>query len=328
MRRIIIGIILGAVLAWLAVRGINWGETRALLSGLSWQFVLLALTALIAGNFIKALRWRLLFVHEKISTARLFIVINAGTGINNILPIRVLNEVLSFALLTLRDKLDAGVVIATIVVDRTMDLLATVAFLLMGILLFPVAEPIRGSIYIAGAVFLVVSIGLFILFPTVARVPLLQRVHVIRSSYDALNALGHRKGRLAVVFLASLVFWLLTGLSGWFLATGLGLQVAFPAIMVAVVATTFLTSALPSLPGAVGTFEFGVVYFLGILSSSTGKEEALAFAIVTHLVFFLPSIFIALFVFIREGEALGKARMSFGSWMGRSHPQPQNKREP
>jgi uncharacterized membrane protein YbhN (UPF0104 family) len=84
------------------------------------------------------------------------------------------------------------------------------------------------------------------------------------------------------------------------LGLGLGIDVDPLTMATILVAATFFTSAMLSLPGGAGTYHFAVVSMLVAL----GADRALAFsfAFVMHLLVFVPPMLVALVVMTHLGS--------------------------
>ena len=104
---------------------------------------------------------------------------------------------------------------------------------------------------------------------------------------------------MAASFALTSAYWILLAPVGLILARGLGIDISFGEAMVTVLGAIFFSTALPGLPGAVGTFEFATVSLLALWG--VPKELALTFAFILHLLLFLPPTIIAAFVLPREG---------------------------
>ena len=98
--RILVGITISGVLAWLAFREQNLEEVITAFKGYPVWSALLGLLLFFISLWFRAIRWRVLLIDEKTSTFQLFLTQNAGTGINNVLPIRILSEPIQLALVT------------------------------------------------------------------------------------------------------------------------------------------------------------------------------------------------------------------------------------
>ena len=82
-------------------------------------------------------------------------------------------------------------------------------------------------------------------------------------------------------------------------------------VVVLFMGSIFFVAAVPSLPGGAVTFEAAVVYTLGLFDIPRG--QALAFALIMHVIMFVPSTVIALVMIPREG-------MTWGRVLGREQP--------
>ena len=69
----------------------------------------------------------MLFVRQKPPLTRLFLIQNAGIGLNNAVPVRVVSEGAQFALPTLRYRVKGGVALGTLGMERILDLVVTAA---------------------------------------------------------------------------------------------------------------------------------------------------------------------------------------------------------
>ena len=90
--RIAVGIAVSAGLGWLAARGLDWGLVAESFGGVSLPLVLLAVVVFMVASYLRAARWKVLFVNDEVSTNRLFIIQNVGIGLNNVMPVRIASE--------------------------------------------------------------------------------------------------------------------------------------------------------------------------------------------------------------------------------------------
>jgi uncharacterized protein (TIRG00374 family) len=131
------GIIIGLVFCWLAFRQVEWNSVGNVLSAVTWGGIVIALLFKIGSDVTRAVRWRCLWTQHTVSVSRLYVVETAAVGLNNVSPVHVLDEPLLLALLTIRDRLPAGTVLATMVMTRVQDLAFTVMFAALSVLLVP-----------------------------------------------------------------------------------------------------------------------------------------------------------------------------------------------
>ena len=296
------GFALGGFFFYLAIRGIDWSEVRAQLRGVSVLTIVLAVGLMLSSGFLRALRWRFVFVDEPVSAPRLFLVENAAIGLNNVSPVRLLDEPAIVTMLTLRDRLPAATVLASLVTIRVEDLGITLAFAAFALL----AEPTLQSMIVPGivpSIFLVVAlVGLLNLGWLTKRVGFLNRIPGIGQYEEAIGALMQRKRRLGGTVLLTGAYWLALGPMAYVLARGMDIETTLLQTTIIVLASITFATATPGLPGAFGTFELAVVK----LSAIWGVPSSLAvgFGLILHLVLFLPPVIIALLVIPREGLSL------------------------
>ncbi|MBI4233763.1 MAG: flippase-like domain-containing protein [Chloroflexi bacterium] len=302
--RLLVGVAFSAGLGWQAVRGLRWAEVGASFQEYPLLYGLAALGVFLGSNLIRAYRWQLLFLNERVSLLRLFFVQNAGIGLNNLMPVRTFSEVTQFALLTIKSRVTPGTALATLGMERVFDIAASTLLFTLGLALLPEMGGVQGFWpQLAFALLLTaVSLGLmrFLAWGS-RRLAWMGRVSLLGSLGQALAQLEQQRLRMAVSFLATLGYWLCLGASAWVLAQGMRFSVSFSALLVTVVAVTFISTSLPSLPGAVGTFEFSTIYMLGFFG--VDRAQALSYAVLLHALLYLPPVLFALVILPREGLA-------------------------
>lgn len=309
----VLGAAIAILLGWVAVRGTDWGQVRSALVDFPPVNLATGLLLVVASGYLRAVRWRILWRSERISSWRLFWIENAALGANNLSPVRALDEPIEFGILALRDRLPGASIIATMVVCRVQDLAITLAFVAVVVIALP---SLLQLVPIIVAVVLYLVVWLLILFNLdriIRRFPALDRIPGIKAFAGAVTTLQREKGVMALSLAATASYWSLLLPIGWILGQGAGVQVSLLQLTVAVVGALFLSTSLPGLPGALGTFEFGAVAILGIWGVS--KEPALTFTLVLHTVLFLPPTIIAILALPREGVgSVAKLRELVGYW--------------
>ena len=295
----LLGLVVGLGLGYLAIRGVDWGGVAEALRSVPVSAVAAAVAVVLASARVRAWRWRVTFAHVPVATFRLFQVENAALGVNNLSPVRMGGEVVSLAILALRDKVAVGAVLATIIMTRALDLTFTLLFIGVGILsareLTDLARPVAFVSVFAFAML----IGLLNLRFIVRRVPMLARLPGVASFEEAISELWADRPRLAVTFGLTATYWLALAPAGFLLGQSMGIELSLFQFMLVVLGAVFFATATPGLPGAVGAFEFAVIQLLRLWD--VPQDTALAYAIVLHLILFLPPIVIAGVVLPREG---------------------------
>ena len=297
--RTLIGVMLAFLLGWLVARGINWPELGSLIYQFPAGKLLLALGVFLAGIVLRAWRFHVLFVSERIGFIRLFLIQNAGIGLNNVSPVRVLSEPVQLMLLTRRSNISGGIALATLATEHLMDIIVTASLLILGVVLMP---ELRGfSIQLTGAVILGIAslLVFFVIVRGIEALPGTNRVPILGTAIESVRTLRHSPIRLFLSFLGTLGHWVALGGSGWIIANGLEIDVGVAVVVVLFMGSVFFVSAVPSLPGGAITFEAAVVYSLSLFDVE--NEPALAFALLMHIIMFAPSTLIAILVLPREG---------------------------
>ena len=290
-------------MGWWAGRGLDWNEVLKASRELSAAWVLLALAVFILSNLCRAYRWKLLFVSERISIVRLFFIENIGLGVNSLLPVRIASEAVQFTLLTVRHNITGGTALATLGMTRIMDIWASTLLLALGLILGLGGGRLGG--YAAGA--LVISLALLLLVMVLGRgdrgPAILRRVKLIAAFSNSIAEMERHKTRLFASMLVSMGQWVCLGVCGWIVAQDMGIPLNLPQAVLIVLATIFFATTAPSLPAGIGTFEFAMIttmeLFFGI-----DKNAAFPYALVMHVLLFLPPMLFAGILLPREGMTL------------------------
>ena len=294
-----VGLAASVGLGWLAARGLDWSVVGDSLEGVSLPLIALAVAVFMLASWLRAYRWRILFVTERISTWRLFLIQNEGIGLNNVVPVRIVSEATQLAVLTMRDKIPGATALATLGMERVIDVVAST--LILGVAFFMVPEMKNFTLFVWGAFgFTIVALALVRFFAWGSGgVAFFKRLSFLASFAAAVRDLERERARLTASMLISVVYWLLVGVTSWIIAMSIDLQISAMTATLVIMGTIFFATAVPAAPSAVGTFEFAVIYVLGFFGVE--REAGFGFAVITHAVFFLPPTIIAAVFLPREG---------------------------
>ncbi|HLA06398.1 MAG TPA: lysylphosphatidylglycerol synthase transmembrane domain-containing protein [Anaerolineales bacterium] len=270
--------------------------------------------ALVIGFFwliVRAVVWRTL-LRNRASFSDVFWTVGEGYLLNNFLPFR-LGEVGRAFLLSRKSGMTFMEILPTIVIERTMDLGYSAVVLLAAL---PFVVGAKGSEQVGLIVGVIVLIG-FILLYVLARSNqwALDLFHKFSARWPSLQKFG---GSFLESFFAGLSVltngWLFLRFLFWMtLNWGIAI-VAYYFIIKAFFPQTLMTwamfglgaaafgGAIPSLPGAVGTFEGA---FGGALILLTGDQStSFAAALVGRLYNYITSGVIGGIGLLREGQTL------------------------
>jgi uncharacterized protein (TIRG00374 family) len=235
---------------------------------------------------------------------------------NTILPAR-LGEVVRAYVVSRSEKVGVARVLSTILLEKILDIITMMLFLLVLLPFLRVEDWIKqsalvlgGGVLLAFLVCLLMAarrreaekfIGWF-LSKLPAKIGNKLNEFTIEI-LDTLKVLLNFKVSLNL-WLQSIVMWAINITLYLMIAWAINLNLSFEQ-SVLVMITTNLGMAVPSSPGNVGTFE--LVIKVTLLPFFPGQESLiLSFALLQHFVSFLPVVILGAFYSWREGVYLGK----------------------
>jgi len=294
-----IGLVASAGLGWLVISRLEWDKVVDALGRVSPATLALAVSVFMLAGLLRAARWRVLFLNEDISVWRLFIIQHEGLGIGNLMPVRVASEIYQLAVLTLKDKVARPTAVAALGMERVVDVVSSTTIL--GVAFFLVPEmKVLGALVWGAVALALLAVGLVTAVAWGGQaLAFVQRITFVAAVSAAILEFRHECSRLVYALLMSLAYWVLVGTTAWIIAVAIELPISPVAATLVIMGTTLFATTVPAAPGALGTFEFAVVYVLGILGID--DADSFAYAIIVHAVFFLPATIIAVVFLPREG---------------------------
>ncbi len=261
---------------------------------------------------VRAKVWQTL-LRDRASYRDVLLTTGEGYLLNNFLPFR-LGELGRAFLITRKSSLQFGEVLPTIVIERVVDLGFSAAILLAALPFVVDAKGSQNIGYIVGAVVIAGLAMLYILarnnqwalnlfHKLSARWPSLQKFGggFLESFFAGLGVLTD--GWLFVRFL----FWMTLNwgiaLVAYYLMMLAYFPNAQPTWALFILGAAAFGGAIPSLPGAVGTFDGAIAAALTLLTGD--QSTALAVALTARLYNYLNSGIIGGIGLLREGETLG-----------------------
>ncbi len=278
---------------YLAFRNVPLADLRVALARFDVRWLVPAFTISFALQLFRTWRWQLeLRPLQRISFWRLWVVTSVAYMAINLLPVR-LGEFVRPWLLSRRSRVTFSNVVGNLVVEKTMDSVVIVFYILVGLLSTPNLPPWvrRGAWFPAIGAGVIVSFALLLWWqgePFVDRwvgrwlpagaATALKRV--TRALLDGMRILPD--GRLlALVFGVSVALWFLPILSSYVIICAFGFAVSFSAALIVFIFIGFGT-ALPNAPGMIGTFQWACVLALGLFG--VAKADALAYGLVLNAI--------------------------------------------
>ncbi len=298
--RLGLSITLAGVFVWLIISQINPDELRKAFADTNTSWLTAALTAFGIGYTFRIQRWRLMLTTENprlswLACAGPFL---ASFATNNVLPFRAGDVLRAFAF-NGRLGTSASVVLATLFVERLLDLLMVILLLLSALLVFQLDANRFAGLGRSALAAIATGILLVMVFPQlffpVARITgrlatkisprLGQKLsHEIDKILTALSSLAKGK-RISKLLVCSVIAWLAEGCVFWFSALALPALTAPEAGWLALPVGT-LATLIPSTPGYIGTFDYFTGYAMTALGNS--QSAALGFALLVHVLLWLP----------------------------------------
>ena len=267
--------------------------------------LLLSLAVFMGSGVLRAARWRMLFPRPKPSVQRLFIVQHEGLGLSNIMPLRVASEVTQIAVLTIKDGLKASTVLAAIGMERAVDFLSSMLIFGVAFMLVPEMRPLAPYVWGTMAIGLTLVGALQILAWRGESLWLIRQITFVVAFSNALRNLAKDWRLLLKVYAVSIAYWLMVGVSAWIASDAIGLPISPLTATLVIIGTIFFSTAVPA-PSGIGTFHFAVVFVLGLID--VAKDDAFPFAVIVHLLFFVPPTIVAAIFLPREGISWERSR--------------------
>jgi uncharacterized protein (TIRG00374 family) len=260
---------------------------------------------------VRGMGWRTL-LQDKVTLSQTFFTLNEGYLLNNFLPLRM-GEVGRAYLLGRKSGLGFWRVLSSILLERGLDMLLTVA-LLLGTLPFVagVANARGAALGIGG----VVLAGLGVLY-AMARYPanFIRLYERLTSRIGFLSRLGKQvlpnfTSGLQVLtkpgrFLQAVAWFLLNlavGIAQYYVILLAFFPHAHLLWAIFCLAIAALGLALPSSPGGIGVFEGAVMGALAIFKLDPGK--ALAYAFILHFWNYAITGLLGSYALARDGESI------------------------
>ena len=354
-----LGILISAFFIYLSFRRVHFSEILLSLEKANYIWIVPNIIIVILAMIIRAIRWRYLLVNlRRFRVGQLFPSVMIGFMANNILPAR-LGEFIRAYSLGAKTGESRSAIFATVVIERIFDSLSLLAIFWLVILFvsFPPAIKNFGIISLIANIlillFLVILkqkgkrfIDAALRFVFFLPVNLLDKIRHILTNFSEGLSIFNRPGILGVVTIWSIILWIITALSNYFIFMAFGM---YPSIVASFILLLFVAAGvmLPSAPGFVGVFQaavvgaFIVMNQLGVISyhvspiriemtsisipafwnfpalgigqyidslglSGISKGEALSFSIVLWLSQYLPVTLLGLYYLKKEHLSLKK----------------------
>ena len=325
--QLLFGVAISALCVWLSMKDVHFSEVLIALKGANPLGFLIVMLVTLLGFWLRAVRWQyFIAAGRRIRVASLFSATMIGFMANNVLPLRLGEFVRPWALAR-RERLSKSTLLATVVVERAVDMLTLLGIFGMSMLVHPIAASTdAGRLVQWGARVLIglcVALTLFVIAVernralaqavvrgVTAPLPGGTRTRVADMLAHFLEGLGLFRdlGRLARVFALSFTMFMCfafgLGVSLW----SLGISLPWYAGLVMLVITA-IGIMVPAAPGYIGTLNIACT--AGLALFGVGKAQSVPFSWFYFFSQWLPITAVGLVYLNREGlslRSLGQAR--------------------
>lgn len=316
-----LGLLVSVVFLYLAFRELQPEAFLDRLSEVNLLWLLIGAATYSLAVAVIALRWQFLLRAVKLVPLwPLSQIVAIGYMGNNVYPLRA-GEALRVYLLKRNHDVPIAQAATTAVVERAFDGLVMLSFIIVGLLASGIASPeIETVVSFAAPIFLLAMLVFFIL---AAQPNLLRRVVglVARILPESLANLVHSltdgviaglEGLRSPLYLAgtvicSFITWGIEAVVYWMVMAAFGLELGYPVALL-VVGTVNLAGLIPASPGQVGVYEFFASTVL--MAAGVPQETALAYAIVVHVVIWLPVTVVGFLFLARMGLGINAVQQA------------------
>jgi uncharacterized membrane protein YbhN (UPF0104 family) len=302
----LLGIAISITALWIAVRNVDLVSVGQRLGQADLRYLLAALAVGAIQFWLRLSRWQLLLPRRgdgtRIRRARLLPVLLIGYLGNVALPAR-LGELVRAYLVARREGLDSVAVLGTVVLERILDVVALAGFALV------IAMAIGAPSWVVGGAALAAVVGAVSLAVAVAglpavvgalhgraepaknepwwlRVPGSRVLLRLTARFSAGVGGSHSPGTVTMAALLSFLAWPLDAILMWLIAASIGVDIS-PAAAALISAAAVLSTAVPSAPGYVGTYELAAA--VAAQAMGVAATPAFALAVLAHAFTILPA---------------------------------------
>jgi uncharacterized protein (TIRG00374 family) len=326
-----LGIVISVAALFYAFHDVHWADALDHARHANYWLLLLGAAAATGMFPLRARRWRTILdpIAPRLPFGPLWRSTAIGMMVNNVVPLRAGEFARAYALTRELPQITFSTALASLVVDRVFD--AVVVLLLLAIAMiapgFPSGAMVHGRpISQIATGFALVPLALLVVLYALVFFPgtlirlfelLARRVSptieergrdMLKRFAEGLSVLRTPTHFIAV-FWWTLLHWLLQPLAFWLGLKALGIDVSWSATLF-VQGLIVVGVSLPSAPGYFGLFETAAVISLGLYGID--ESAAVAWALVFHVVTFIPITLIGAYYFAKLGLTMGEIGQAGG----------------
>ena len=315
MFKLLLTTAIAVIFLWLAFAGVDFSAILGHSQEVGTAPILFVGISVLVGTFLRSYRWTLLLSPLRVETENpigqfnAFYAVLMGYAVNIVLPRG--GEVVRLLSISKTERLPWAGVLATMLIDRMLDIAALAILLGITLYLLP-SQTITAlpGLANAGIVLIVAAIAGLCLLPHSGRIAqkglalaFVQR-YVSSSVGDNLSELAQQfdqgsgalrnVARFPLIALLSAMIWFTYWLNFYLMVVAFGLQDKITAIKCLIIFTIGSVGSLIPTPGSIGSIHY-LVKIAAIETAKLSAEKALSFATISHLFIFIifPSLLAA-----------------------------------
>ena len=290
--RVMIGTLISIVFLLLALKDVPLDEVGRSLTRVNYFWVVLAMIVMIAQSWLRAVRWIQLYypLQKGLHTFQMLGIVLISQMLNIAIPWRV-GEIARIYLAREIEKRNAAQTIATLAIEKFLDVLMLLALLLMipPFMTLPswLEQPREGIVVSAIVLFVVAFILLLSedwLVKSVSKIPLpwgkqfiSENVRIALSGLDVFKRWDLHLG----LQILSVVIWFLGVVVNYLAFLAMDLQLPFISAFL-LLAVLQVGGLVPTSPGKVGVFQILCIWTLALFA--VDKSIGLTYGILLYLI--------------------------------------------
>ncbi len=303
-----LGVAVSVAAIVLATRGIHLAEVGDAITSASPLPLLAGVILILASYPLLGMRWRTIAADiGPPSTLEMTEIVVIGAAVNNALPAR-LGEVARAVGLSRTSSAPVLTAFGTVVVDRAADVIFFAAAFGLTVGASPTPGWVRW-VGMGGAVITILLVGALAAISIVMRrrrgpAPtgaVARQLVALGVGLSCVRSWG-AAGRAGLLTLAAWGIWMA---GAWCIAESIGVRLS-PTEVLFTTGLLGLGSAVPSAPGFIGTYHWIAASALGLFG--VGGADALAFAVLLHAAWFIPTTVIGAVLMVRWGLSFAALR--------------------
>ena len=288
----------------------NWALFRSSLSSMKTGWLAASIIVTFATYWLRAIRWQLLLAPLKaVRILSLFSI--TLVGFSAIFLLGRAGELARPVWLARREKVALSGSVATIVVERFLDILMLIVAFVAALFAAEVPEgsssvlaTLRSAAWIIAAVAVCGLIALFIARSNTAwvlrRIPFRRVRSWVDSFLQGLSFLQDGRS-LGLVLFQSAVIWVSIALQFWFMLLGMNFSVSVASATLVMVGAAI--GSIAQIPAIGGGFQAGYVFCMTAFLQ-VPLEQAVATSLMATVLSFIPTVAISLLFMLTEGFSM------------------------